>query len=340
MIRHITVKKKNGAPDISKSANKFFSSEELNISHGDFHDDQFFQTIGIQPGIKMILANHGRCQQFQMNYEIERAPVSFCYTISQRIKTTMTSGTRKKCVVERSPGEGALAYLPKTRGTTSISWSGRAVGVSLHFCTHTFYELFNKLPQCLKELSSVSGDPTGKRFYQQSRFNEKTHFVLKQILECPYKGETQRLYFESKALELVALKLAELEQSCFSNIPDTNRKDLDRAREAYHILLSNIDHPPSLIGLSRLVGTNRNKLNQGFKAIYGDTVFNVLRNARLSKAWSLLKQTNLSLSEIALSVGYNNQSNFTTAFRKQFGKTPKTVRQDILGDPFPPDTMI
>lgn len=232
-----------------------------------------------------------------------------------------------------------VAYLPKTRGTTSIALGERAIGVSLHFCAHMFYELFNQLPQCLKELCSISGDPTEKRFYQQSRFNKETVVVLKQILECPYEGEIRRLYFESKALELVALKLMELEQDRFSHIPDPNRKDLDRAREAYHILLSNLDHPPSLIGLSRLVGTNRNKLNQGFKTIYGDTVFNVLRNARLSKAWSLLKQTDLSLSEIALSVGYTNQANFTTAFRKQFGKTPKTVRQDVFGDPFPPNAM-
>ncbi len=251
----------------------------------------------------------------------------------------MTNGIRGKRVIERSPGDGVLAYLPKTRGTTAISLGEKNIGVSLHFCTHMFYELFNNPPQCLKELCSAIDDPAGKGFYQQSRFNRETSLALKQILGCPYEGETRRLYFESKALELVTLKLAELEQGSFNNIPNPNHKDLDQAREAYHILLSNLDHPPSLIGLSRLVGINRNKLNRGFKIIYGDTVFNVLRNARLSKAWSLLKQTNLSLSEIALSVGYNNQANFTTAFRKQFGKTPKTVRRDILGDPFPPNAM-
>lgn len=52
----------------------------------------------------------------------------------------------------------------------------------------------------------------------------------------------------------------------------------------------------------------------------------MLRDARLSKARSLLEQTELELTEIAFAVGYNSQSNFSTAFRKYFGQTPKAAR--------------
>ncbi len=332
MIRYMTVKDRR--QNASNSVKGPYSTGEVDIAHKNDHGGAFFKIMNIRPGIKMIFADHEVRQNLQMDYEIDLAPISLSYAMSQRIRSTMTSGSRGKTVIERSPGDSVLAYLPKTRGTNQILSNGRILGVSLHFSPQVFYELFTDLPECLKGLCSVSGNPKGKRFYQQSRFDKATLMVLKQILVCPYEGEIQRLYFESKSLELLALKLAALEQG--PSIPDSNRRDLDRAREAYHILMSDLDHPPSLIDLSRRVGINRNKLNQEFKALYGDTVFNVLRNARLSEAWSLLKQSDMSLSEIAFSVGYNNQSNFTTAFRKEFGKTPKEVRQDVSVEPLPP----
>ena len=97
--------------------------------------------------------------------------------------------------------------------------------------------------------------------------------------------------------------------------------------------MTRLDHPPSLVDLSRIVGLNRNKLNHGFKVLYGDTAFNLLRHERLSKARSLLSDSDLSLPEIAFAVGYNSQANFTTAFRKHYGRTPKAVRQMKGDDP-------
>ncbi len=80
-----------------------------------------------------------------------------------------------------------------------------------------------------------------------------------------------------------------------------NHRELDRIREVHHTLLARLDDPPSLTDLSRLAGINRNKLNRGFKQLYGNTAFNVLRDARLSKARVLLQETDLNLSEVAFS---------------------------------------
>ena len=103
--------------------------------------------------------------------------------------------------------------------------------------------------------------------------------------------------------------------------------DVDRIKEAYHILLTRLENPPSLVDLSLTVGLNRNKLNRGFKVLYGGTAFTLLRQARLSKARLLLGNSDLSLSEIAFTVGYNSQANFTTAFRRFFGTPPNTFRR-------------
>ena len=335
MIRHINIKETDGNSICQRHGQKY-QTGEVYITHSDLHGESIFKNISIRPGIKIIIANQECHRNLQMDYDIYNAPVSFCYNLSQRVRCTMNNGFGGKKVTERLPKESVLAYLPKTYGVMEIIPDRRIEGVSIHFNLDVFNELFNEIPQCLKDLYSVYDDSTDKHFYHQSRFNGETFFVLKQILECPYKGEIRRLFYEAKALELVSLKLAELGQNDSMELSELGSKDLDRTREAYNILLANLDQPPSLIDLSRLVGTNRNKLNRGFKEVYGDTAFNVLRNARMSRAWSLIEKTDLNFSEIALSVGYNNQANFTTAFRKQFGKTPKTVRRSIDFDPFQP----
>jgi AraC-like DNA-binding protein len=126
----------------------------------------------------------------------------------------------------------------------------------------------------------------------------------------------------------MALKLSELAPANRGDSAALSKREADQIREAYHIILDQLDNPPSLVQLGRTVGLNRNKLNNGFREVFGDTVFNVLRKARMSKARALLQNSELSLPEIAYSVGYNSQANFTTAFRQHFGQTPNFVRQN------------
>jgi AraC-like DNA-binding protein len=289
-----------------------------------------------RPDLAIIIARHTHPPPLRITFEIEQAPLSFCYNLSHRDRCTMTDGTRNRKVMERSPGDGVLAYLPLTRGVVETREGETVGGVSLHFCEHTFREMFEDLPQYLRGLGTGRLETVERRrLYHQAPFSEDTFIVLKQILDCPYRGNIRRLFLEAKSLELVSLKLFELEQNRTQKTSIPHHRDLERVREAHHILIKNLSCPPSLADLSRKVGINRNKLNYGFKKLYGETVFNVLRNARLSRAWSLLQSSELTLSEIALSVGYNNQANFTTAFRRRFGKTPKTVRMKGMEIPFP-----
>ncbi|BBO81826.1 AraC family transcriptional regulator [Desulfosarcina ovata subsp. sediminis] len=338
MKRRIDVKPNAGGPKISpESGNHFDPSGEVDIDDRNFHPTLRCENIRIRPGVRMMVSNHVRGRRIHMDYEIDRAPISFSYTLSQRIRCTMRHGLRPPIVAERVPGDSVLAYLPQTRGTIDIFPDRRVVGVSLHFSVSAFKTLFPSLPKCLEHLDADAGTPsTTKPVYRQTRFGAETLHILKQIMECPYAGDTRRLFFEAKALELAAIKMAEWEQKDSAEPANMGRRDVDQIKEAYHILLTQLEAPPSLIDLSRIVGLNRNKLNRGFKALYGDTAFNLLRRARLSGARSLLKNSDLSLSEIAHTVGYNSQANFTTAFRRHYGKTPKIVRREMDDGPADP----
>jgi AraC family transcriptional regulator len=63
-----------------------------------------------------------------------------------------------------------------------------------------------------------------------------------------------------------------------------------------------------------------------FKQITGVTPHVYLANVRLEHARRLLSETSLSISQIAIRVGYHSQSHFTKIFKSVTGVTPRVYR--------------
>ncbi|MEM8611828.1 MAG: AraC family transcriptional regulator [Cyanobacteria bacterium P01_H01_bin.105] len=152
--------------------------------------------------------------------------------------------------------------------------------------------------------------------------------AVQQILTCPYQGNVRQLYLESKTLELLALKLEQMRQPEVADDHKITLKsdDIHRLYQARHILLTDIEHPPSLMELARQVGINDFKLKRGFRQIFGTTVFGCLYDYRMERAKQLLDTRTLKVAQIAQTVGYANPSQFSAAFKRKFGFSPKGYR--------------
>jgi len=144
--------------------------------------------------------------------------------------------------------------------------------------------------------------------------------VIGQILSCPYRGATRRTYLKRQALKLVSLRLEAMVQ------PRLSQVDLNCIDQAAAILRNQITNPPSIEALARQVCTNRLKLNQGFREVYGTTPYGYLRDCRLMAAHRLLITSDLPVSDIAATVGYTCRSKFALAFRQWKGVNPKTYQ--------------
>lgn len=79
--------------------------------------------------------------------------------------------------------------------------------------------------------------------------------------------------------------------------------------------------------LARNVGTNETKLSQAFRTVFGMTIFEYVRSRRMEEARRLLREGNLSITEIAFEVGYEYSCNFSVAYKRHFGITPKEERR-------------
>jgi AraC family transcriptional activator of pyochelin receptor len=149
----------------------------------------------------------------------------------------------------------------------------------------------------------------------------KTPYILWSLESTAYP---LKIFLESKALELLAYKLEQIETAGKNaGRNDACRPDdVERVRQAGNILIQNMDTPPSLSDLGKAVGLSRTKLHVEFCKHYGITPFAYLRNARLNRAKLLLDEGVVNVTEVAMAVGYASLSHFAKAFRKYFGVAP------------------
>jgi AraC-like DNA-binding protein len=149
--------------------------------------------------------------------------------------------------------------------------------------------------------------------------------VLQQILHCPYQGTTKRIYLESKVFELMSLLVEAdvAEREGKKDIPKLKNDDVERIHYAKKVLSQRLDNPPSLMELARIAGLNDCTLKRGFRQCFGTTVFGYLHDYRLEKAQQMLMIGDMSIAEVASSVGFASRSYFATAFRKKYGVNPK-----------------
>lgn len=78
--------------------------------------------------------------------------------------------------------------------------------------------------------------------------------------------------------------------------------------------------------LADLFHVSKSYLSHIFKEITGYSLHQYLMNCRLSSARTLLRETNLSVTEIAFEVGFDDSCNFSRIFHQKFGMTPREFR--------------
>jgi AraC-like DNA-binding protein len=132
------------------------------------------------------------------------------------------------------------------------------------------------------------------------------------------------LYFKGKAYELLSLYFnrphdVDTEQCPFLADEDNVAK-LKRAKQ---IMIAHMAEPPSLQELADEINLPLNRLKEGFKQVYGDSVFSFLFHYKMEVARQLLATGTHNVNEVGLKVGYSTASHFIAAFKKKFGTTPK-----------------
>lgn len=134
--------------------------------------------------------------------------------------------------------------------------------------------------------------------------------------------EMMQAYQHLKAIELLLLLCRPAEWTLGMPLSAQD----EQIHEIHEYLTQNIDRRVTIEELSRRFLLNPTTLKTAFKAVYGTSLAAHIKEHRMELAAQLLRESPLSIAEIAQRVGYESQSRLTAAFKEYFGIPPKEYR--------------
>lgn len=100
------------------------------------------------------------------------------------------------------------------------------------------------------------------------------------------------------------------------------------AQYAMEYINSHYSEKIKIAELASYIGINRSYLTSSFKKATGYSPQEYLIRLRMDKAASMLKKTNMSVSNIAAAVGYGDQLAFSKIFKQYYGESPRSFREN------------
>lgn len=151
--------------------------------------------------------------------------------------------------------------------------------------------------------------------------------ILAQMENTSYLGSMKTLFYEAKMNELFLLQLQQMKKISLGTSFSYKQKDKDKIYEAKNRIEKYFYDFKSISHLAQSIGMNQRKLMQGFKELFGTTIYTYIFNLKMQESKRMLLEENNYVNEVAAYMGYKNPQHFIAAFKKKFGFTPGKLKR-------------
>lgn len=278
----------------------------------------FMEETKIEDGFYILKCQNEEAAPVKLTRGVGSNFIQFHFNVKGKSKFLFNNGSYQLPLEEE---KSLLLYNPKQDLPLNLEISSKSWLISLIISIEKFHSLFSQEAKFIPFLAIENKD---KKYYQDGAISPSMAIVLNQLMNFNLMPTIKSLYFKAKAYELLSLQFnrtgdANLEQCPFLS----DEENILKIRRAKDIVISRMAEPPSLQELADEIGLSLKKLKEGFKQIYGDSVYSFLFDYKMEYARKLLDSGEYNVNEVGLKVGYSTASHFIASFRKKFGTTPK-----------------
>lgn len=283
-----------------------------NIARGSYDE------ILVEDGIYILKIQNDAQEAKLIERDIDSSYIQFHFCLKGKSKFNFNEGNY---YLEVNEENSLLLYntqkdLPLDLVVSPGSWL-----LSVVMTIRKFHSLFSNEADYIPFLSEENKE---KKYYSQEMVSPATAVVLSQLMNYNLHPSIKKLYLKGKVYELISLYFNKTEDADLEQCPYLADEDnVRRIRMAKEIMISRMAEPPTLTELSQEVGLSLKKLKEGFRQIYGDSVFGFLFDYKMEYARKMLETGKYNVNEVGLKVGYSTASHFIASFKKKFGTTPK-----------------
>lgn len=277
-----------------------------------------FQEVLIEDGFFVLKIQNDTSNLQKVERDIDSTFIQFHFCLKGSAKFVFNQGNY---LLEVSEEQSLLLYNPQLNLPMDMQLSPNSWMVSVVMTIRKFHALFSKEADYIPFLSNENRD---KKYYAQEGVSPAIAVVLSQMMNYNLHPSIKELYIKGKAYELMSLYFNKGEDADVEQCPFLVDEDnVRRIRKAKEIIIARMAEPPTLGELSEEIGLSLKKLKEGFKQIYGDSVFSFLFDYKMEYARKMLETGRHNVNEVGLKVGYSTASHFISAFKKKYGTTPK-----------------
>jgi len=276
------------------------------------------QDFIVDEGVIVLKISNDIDNNRYFNYDIDKNHIQFHFCLKGSCKFLFNNSSYSFPVEN---GCSIMLYNPQQELPINASLVSGSLVLSVLISIKKFHGLFSKQAD---QISFLNQENIGNKFYKEKKMGPMISVVLNQMIQQSLHESTYKLYLRAKVFELMSLyfnkdKEMDIEQCPFL----VDDKNIKKIRLAKDIIISRMIEPPTLNDLANEVEISLKKLKQGFKQVYGASVYVFLLDYKMQVSKRLLSSGNYNVNEVALRVGYSTATHFINAFKKKFGTTPK-----------------
>lgn len=280
--------------------------------------ERYFDETYIDDHFLVLSYKNEEDRPVNLRREVHNDCLQFHFCLKGSSKFIFNEGTYTLNILEEN---SLLLYNPQRSLPINIEINPNSWIVSVLISIKKFHALFS---QEADYISFLNEDNRDKKYYKDGEISPSMAIVLNQLINYNLNHSIKHLYFKGKAYEILSLYFNRNEEADIEQCPFlVDETNVIKLRKAKDIIISQMAEPPSLQELADDIGLSLKKLKEGFKQIYGNTVFGFLVDYKMEVARKMLESGEDNVNEVGLKVGYSTSSHFIAAFKKKYGTTPK-----------------
>ncbi len=277
-----------------------------------------FELTEINSGCFVMRTKNDTDQILDLTHAVAQDFLQFHFCLKGQMNFRYNQGSYTFPLTEN---HSMLLYNPAKELPIDVELSENTWLVSVLISITKFHALFSSDADHIPFLSSEN---SSKKYYDNLPFSSSIAVVLSQILQSKVHDSLKTLYIQGKVYELLSLYFNKSEDPSVEQCPFlVDEENVRKIRKAKEIVLDRMTDPPSLEELAVEIGLSLKKLKEGFKELYGDTVYAYLIDHKMEEACRMLNSQKYNVNEVGIKLGYSSASHFIAAFKKKYGTTPK-----------------
>src|SRR5690554_1892471 len=286
--------------------------------------------VNFQKGMEILLYNCYFYEDLEIRFIVDEIhPLKFLFCESGEVNHRFENGTKfhkldvyENIIIASCRKNGhILQFKGKTQvKINSLEIDRKKFGVAMN-CE--LKDLGPRMELLFRDIKAENS------FFHHGNYSLHMADLFLDIENSSRKDFISRISLEGNAYKMLSLQLLQYNDDMVLPIHRSVLKkfEIKLILQASDIIKNEIRDFTTVQDLALLVGINTNKLQSGFKALYGTTVNEYIHKRRLDLAKNLLKNSEYSISEIVYLIGLTSKSYFSKIFKKKYGILPSRLRQ-------------